>query len=93
MNFRVFALDATGRRIKQLGDGLSWEKWIPPTAKVHSTLDSDLTTTGAGSLSAPLDAKLSAGESKFVTNKKVQWQGVGFFQLFLTRKISMQATT
>ena len=31
INFRVFALDSAGHRIKQLGDGLTWEKWIPPT--------------------------------------------------------------
>ena len=82
MNFRVFALDATGRRIKQLGDGLSWEKWIPPTAKVHSTLDSDLTTTGAGSLSAPLDAKLSAGAVKVRYEQKSAVARVGFFPAF-----------
>jgi outer membrane protein assembly factor BamB len=64
MNFRVFALDSTGRRIKQLGDGLSWEKWIPPTSKVRAELDGNLNATGTGSLSAPLDAQLSAGAVK-----------------------------
>ncbi len=70
MNFRVFALDSTGRRIKQLGDGLSWEKWIPPTAKVQSELDGNLSMIGAGSILAPLDAKLSAGAVKVTYEQK-----------------------
>ncbi|MEK9772815.1 MAG: PQQ-binding-like beta-propeller repeat protein [Opitutae bacterium] len=61
IKFRVFALDSTGRRIKQLGDGLSWEKWIPPTAKVQAELDGNLTVAGPGSLSALPTAMLSAG--------------------------------
>ena len=61
IDFRVFALDEAGRRIKQLGEGLSWEKWIPPTAKVKAELDGNLTIDGPGSLVANSDAKLSAG--------------------------------
>ena len=61
MNFRVFALDSVGRRIKQLGDGLTWGKWIPPNAKVQAELDGNLSKTGPGSLVAPMQAKLSAG--------------------------------
>ncbi len=61
LNFQVFALDSVGRRIKQLGEGLVWEKWIPPTAKVSSLLDGNLTKNGPGSLEAPVGAKLSAG--------------------------------
>ena len=61
IKFRVFALDSTGRRIKQLGDGLSWEKWIPPTAKVRAELDANLTSSGPGSLAALPTARLSAG--------------------------------
>ena len=57
----MFALDLAGRRIKQLGDGLSWEKWVPPTAKVKAELDGNLSSTGPGILSALPDAKLSAG--------------------------------
>ncbi len=64
MKFRVFALDSTGRRIKQLGDGLSWEKWIPPTAKVRAELDGNLSSSGPGSLEALPDARLSAGAVK-----------------------------
>ena len=61
MNFRVFALDSAGHRIKQLGDGLSWEKWIPPNAKVKAELDGNLSTTGPGNLIVSPEAKLSAG--------------------------------
>jgi len=61
LNFRVYALDAKGLKIKQLGEGLSWEKWIPPTAKVQAQLDGNLTATGPGTLFAKPDAKLSAG--------------------------------
>ena len=61
VKFRVFALDSSGRRIKQLGDGLTWEKWIPPSAKVRAELDGNLTMVGPGSLHALPSAKLSAG--------------------------------
>ena len=61
INFHVYALDSTGRRIKELGDGLSWEKWIPPTAKVQAELDANLTAFGPGSLTALPGAMLSAG--------------------------------
>ena len=36
LKFDVFTLDAQGRRIKKLEDGMSWKKWIPPTAKVKN---------------------------------------------------------
>ena len=62
--FRVFALDSAGKQIKQLGDGLSWQKWIPPTAKVKVKLDGNLTTIGTGSLTTLPSAKLSAGAIK-----------------------------
>jgi len=61
LDFRVYALDSTGQRIRQLGDGLSWEKWIPPTAKVRAELDGNLSLSGPGSLSTTQNAKLSAG--------------------------------
>jgi outer membrane protein assembly factor BamB len=61
IDFRVFALDRTGRRIRQLGDGLSWEKWIPPTAKVQAKLDGNLSVSGPGTLTTTPGAQLSAG--------------------------------
>ena len=64
IKFRVFGLDSKGQRVKQLGDGLSWEKWIPPTAKVQAELDGNLSAVGAGILTTSADAKLSAGALK-----------------------------
>ena len=61
IDFRVFALDRTGRRIRQLGDGLTWEKWIPPTAKVQAKLDGNLSVSGPGTLTTTPGAQLSAG--------------------------------
>ncbi len=57
--FKVFALDRTGRRIEEVKDGMAWEKWIPPTAKVQSKVDAEITEEGV--LSASIGAKLSAG--------------------------------
>ena len=57
--FKVFALDRTGRRIEQIKEGLAWEKWIPPTAKVQSVVDADI--SGDGVLTAAKGAALSAG--------------------------------
>lgn len=57
--FKVFSLDKNGRRIEELKEGLSWEKWIPPTAKVQSKVDAEITPSGL--LIAERDAKLSAG--------------------------------
>jgi outer membrane protein assembly factor BamB len=64
INFRVFGLDSNGQRVKQLGDGLTWEKWIPPTAKVQAELDGNLSADGTGILTTSADAKLSAGALK-----------------------------
>ncbi len=57
--FKVYALDRSGRRIEEVKDGLSWEKWIPPTAKVKSKVDAEITEQGI--LTAAKGAKLSAG--------------------------------
>jgi len=57
--FKVYALDRSGRRIEEIKDGLSWEKWIPPTAKVKSKVDAEITERGV--LTAAKGAKLSAG--------------------------------
>ncbi|NDF34018.1 MAG: hypothetical protein EB157_05600, partial [Euryarchaeota archaeon] len=43
------------------GEGLNWEKWIPPTAKVKTELDANLSSEGPGWLYASEDAVLSAG--------------------------------
>lgn len=57
--FDVFSIDAEGRRIEKIQDGLDWQKWIPPTAKVKSEVDAEINSQGI--LSAKMDASLSAG--------------------------------
>ncbi|MFL2914242.1 MAG: PQQ-binding-like beta-propeller repeat protein [Opitutales bacterium] len=57
--FKVFSLDKNGRRIEEVKEGLSWEKWIPPTAKVQSEVDAEISSDGI--LVAEQDARLSAG--------------------------------
>ena len=57
--FKVFALDRTGRRVEEVKDGMAWEKWIPPTAKVQSVVDAEISENGI--LVAKIGAKLSAG--------------------------------
>ncbi len=59
LSFRVYGLDRNGKRVKELKEGLSWEKWIPPTAKVQSKVDAKITSSGV--LLASRDAQLSAG--------------------------------
>ena len=64
IKFDVFSLDASGKRIAKINgsetgkDSLSWEKWIPPSAKVKSRVDAVIMD---GVLSAKSNASLSAG--------------------------------
>ena len=84
----MFALDSSGRRIKQLGDGLAWEKWIPPSAKVRAELDGNLTVVGPGSLHALPSAKLSAGAIQVsYEGPDVRYPGAESCLLFLTARI------
>jgi outer membrane protein assembly factor BamB len=58
IKLKAYFLDRTGRRIGP-AENLTWEKFIPPTAKVKAKVDA---TLGAdGTLTAAKDAKLSAG--------------------------------
>lgn len=57
--FDVFSIDAEGRRIEKIQDGLNWKKWIPPTAKVRSEVDAEISKQGV--LTAKMNASLSAG--------------------------------
>lgn len=66
--FKVYSLDKAGRRIEELKDNLTWEKWIPPTAKVQSKVDAEITSNGI--LVAEKNAKLSAGALR-VSNGKL----------------------
>ncbi len=63
--FRVFGLDAFGRRVKEVTPE-TWEAFIPPTAKVKSTVDA---TFEGKTLKAGPDAKLSAGAFKATFGK------------------------
>jgi outer membrane protein assembly factor BamB len=64
ISFKVYGLDANGRRVKEV-KAESWESFIPPTAKVKSTVDA--TFEGATLKAAPT-AKLSAGAFKVTAN-------------------------
>jgi outer membrane protein assembly factor BamB len=57
--FQVYGLDKSGNRIKQIKEGMTWEKWIPESAKVKSEVDAYISSNGI--LSAERRAKLSAG--------------------------------
>lgn len=59
ISFQVFALDKAGRRLGRVTDNLTWEKWIPPTAKVQSKVDAQISDIGI--LTAEPGAALSAG--------------------------------
>lgn len=59
LKFKVYSLDKVGRRIGEVSAGLSWEKWIPPTAKVKVKVDASISNDGV--LTAAPNAKLSAG--------------------------------
>ena len=64
LEFKVFGLDANGRRVSEVKPE-SWEAFIPPTAKVKSTVDA---TFAGSTLSAAATAKLSAGAFKVTAN-------------------------
>jgi len=66
--FKVYSLNKNGKRIEEVKEGLTWEKWIPPTAKVQSVVDAEITSNGV--LVASKDAKLSAGALR-VSNGKL----------------------
>ena len=57
--FSVFTLDSKGNRIAQIKEGMTWEKWIPPVAKVKSKVDAYISDNGV--LTAEKKAQLSAG--------------------------------
>lgn len=61
--FQVWGLNKSGRRLSLITDDLSWEKFIPPTAKVKAEVDATLDTS-TGTVSAGANAKISAGALK-----------------------------
>jgi outer membrane protein assembly factor BamB len=64
VDFKVYGLDANGRRVKEV-KAESWATFIPPTAKVQSTVDA---TFEGSTLKASPTAKLSAGAFKVTAN-------------------------
>ena len=56
--FKVWGLDATGRRVKDVTSEATFAKFIPPTALVKSEVDAELV---ANTVKAGPSAKLSAG--------------------------------
>lgn len=61
--FEVWILSKSGKRLTRVKDKLSWEKFVPPTAKVKAEVDAALDTK-TGTLTADKDAKISAGALK-----------------------------
>ena len=99
--FKVHALNAVGHTVKEITDEMTWEKFIPPTAKVKAKVDATLDPK-TGTLTAAADAKLSAGALKVTwnglsatTRGRVQ-AGIGYkedfenFELNQTHKTSGQ---
>lgn len=64
IDFKVYGLDANGRRVKEV-KAESWATFIPPTAKVQSTVDAKFE---GSTLKAAPEAKLSAGAFKVTAN-------------------------
>jgi len=58
-SFKVWGLDAAGRRVREVTAEATWAKFIPPTALVKSEVDGEL--AGATLRTTPA-AKLSAGQ-------------------------------
>lgn len=64
IDFKVYGLDKNGHRVKEV-KAESWATFIPPTAKVQSTVDA---TFEGSTLKASPTAKLSAGAFKVTSN-------------------------
>jgi len=60
--FRIRSVDANGMVVSDKVEGVKWESFIPPTAKVKATMDASFNE--AGELVVAADAKISAGAWK-----------------------------
>lgn len=67
--FKVWGLNSSGQRVKILSEELSWQKFVPPAAKVKAEVDATL-NAASGKLTATAEARLSAGALK------VTWKGM-----------------
>ena len=65
VTFKIYGLDAHGRRVKTITPD-KWETFIPPSAKVKAQVDASFE---GNTLTAPADAKLSAGAFKATHGK------------------------
>lgn len=61
-SFRIRSVDANGFVVSDKVEGVKWESFIPPTAKVKATMDGKFNE--AGELVVAPDAKVSAGAFK-----------------------------
>lgn len=61
--FKVYALNADGKRVKEIVETIAWEAFVPPTAKVKAKVDAGF-APGTNKLVAGNTAKLSAGAFK-----------------------------
>ncbi len=61
-SFRIRSVDANGLVVSDKVEGVKWESFIPPTAKVKATMDASFNE--AGELVVAPDAKVSAGAFK-----------------------------
>lgn len=66
-SFKVYGLNKSGQRLAEITEDLSWEKFVPPTAKVKAEVDASL-DAATGTLTAEADAALSAGALKVTYN-------------------------
>jgi len=60
--FRIRSVDANGFVVSDKVEGVKWESYIPPTAKVKATMDAKFSDTGE--LVTTAEAKSSAGAFK-----------------------------
>lgn len=93
--FTVWGLNAAGQRVEVITEGLSWQKFIPPTAKVKSEVDATLDPK-TGTVTAAEDAELSAGALKVTykdltatTRGRVQ-AGIGYDEDFESTPLVME---
>jgi outer membrane protein assembly factor BamB len=61
-SFRIRSVDANGFVVSDKVEGVKWESFIPPTAKVKATMDAKFNE--AGELEVAADAKVTAGAFK-----------------------------
>lgn len=94
--FKVWGLDKSGRRVKVITDGLSWAKFIPPTAKVKAEVDATVDPK-TGKVTAGADAKLSAGalkvtmgEMSATTRGRIE-ANVGYSEDFEATELTMES--